>query len=181
MGDQRSLFGGKNAPGHPSRRSKIGNVTEAIVEVHNVICERAGLAALRRVSTPMKVVGRAPKGVDAVFAKATTVDYLGWTMTTTPARPVAVEVKHVELTPAGVRFPFDNLEPQQRIDLSSIHKLGGIAVLLVVCNAKLYPVPWSVVQPLLDARRPSMLVDAFLATDKAYLRAILAGVLSPSP
>jgi len=162
------MTGGRSAPAHQSRRSKIGNASEAIVETCNALCERAGLASLRRVATPMRVVGRAPRGVAAVFAASTTVDYLGWTLAT-PPRIVAVEVKHVERTSAGVRFPFAHLEPQQRIDLASIHARGGVAVILIVCDAKLYPVPWSAVQPLLDQRRPAMLVDAFLAKSPTYL------------
>jgi penicillin-binding protein-related factor A (putative recombinase) len=152
-----------------SRRSTIGNVTESIVEVHNDICERAGICSLRRVPTPMRVTGHARGGVTAVFVKASTVDYLGWTLTA-PSRPILVEAKHVEMTPGGVRIPFSRIEPQQRTDLSAVQRLGGVAVLLVVCRAKLYPVPWAVVQAMIDEKRPSMLCDDYLAKDGFYLR-----------
>ncbi len=52
------------APRHQSHRAKLGTSTEALVELHNDLCERMGVCALRRVPTPMRVIGTTPKGVE---------------------------------------------------------------------------------------------------------------------
>jgi len=153
-----------------SHRAKLGTTTEALVELHNDLCERMGLCALRRVPTPMRVLGPTPKGVEAVYTEASTVDYMGWTFET-PTRPVLVEVKHVEMGPAGVRFAFTHLKPKQRADLASVHAHGGVAVLLVVCNGRLYPVPWPAVA--VELVNASMVVDAYRAKDPVYLKTLL--------
>jgi penicillin-binding protein-related factor A (putative recombinase) len=166
---------GRHAPQHQAKRAAIGNVTEKIIETANLVCERAGLCSLRRVSTPMKVIGSHPKGVIAVFTESTTVDYLGWTKAS-PPRIVAVEVKHADRAPNGrVYFAFSRFEPQQRIDLAAIHKLGGVAVVLCVCDADLYAVPWGDIDALLSAKPPraSMWVDQYRAKDSAYMRGLV--------
>lgn len=109
-------------------------------------CEAHRIAVVRKVGTPMRVVGRGTKagGVEGVYTRRSTVDYLGWTLT---GRVVAIEAKAVQTEPGGpASFPLARIKPHQRYELESVMKCGGVAMVALLFDGVLYAMPWSYVR-----------------------------------
>jgi penicillin-binding protein-related factor A (putative recombinase) len=137
-----------------------GARAEELLDVYHQACELAGIATMRRVGTPLRVVGKPGAGaqVGAAFTKKSTVDYLGWTST---GRVIAIEVKSIQLAADDRQvFPLANLKEHQRQELERVLVAGGIAVVAIFVNGQLYVLPWAEVRLLIAARATVLPVEA---------------------
>jgi penicillin-binding protein-related factor A (putative recombinase) len=123
-------------------RKANGDATEALIERMHSAMLSLGIARMRKIPTPMRIVGGKAPRFTAVFAKPSGVDFVGHTLTS-PSRPVYVEVKRV----SAWRLPFSRIEPQQREELESVTRSNGIAIVLVVVDGRdVCAVPWHAIE-----------------------------------
>lgn len=171
----------RRASAAQSRRSHNGNVGEEIVNALHLRCQLSGVAIVTKVASNLKVVGSLGKGlVKAAMVKKSVVDFLGYSLTS--GRVVAVEAKHVAVTPAA-RTPWapcslsmSRVEDHQRADLDRVLKAGGVAVLLVVHgNLATYAVPWSEAREVKGTLRGDALEKHKVGPREAYLSRWLEG------
>jgi recombination protein U len=117
----------------------LGEAAEALVQRHLDACERAGVARVRKLPTPMRVVGRAKTGMLAIFTERAEPDYAG---VLRGGRAVVCEAKYT----AAPSLPLSRVAPHQRVALERAEALGALALLLVVFQGprgrELYAVPW---------------------------------------
>ncbi len=109
------------------RNAKGGGIGEAVAERLHAECARQGVARMRKMPTPMKVIGRCVRGLIAVYSARSGVDYHG--SLTSNGRAVYVEVKRCTSKKA---FAMSEVEPHQRKELDYAWTTGAVAVLLVV-------------------------------------------------
>jgi len=143
-------------PGPSARvRQQAGDRAEAVADGLHAVCERAGVAVVRRVNSNLRLVrggGGAPR---VVPTKKSTVDCWGLLK---GGRSVAVEVKSC----SDGRLAFDRLPPHQRAELEAVDRLGGLALVLVITGLTACAVPWSAVREAIAAGRKGLGVEDVL-------------------
>lgn len=128
------------------RSAASGGRAEDLLDVYHRACESHRIAIVRKVGTPMRVVGRGAKdgAIEGVYTRRSTVDYLGWTLA---GRVVAIEAKAVQSEPgAPCSFPIARIKQHQRCELESVYRCGGIAMVALFFDGVLYAIPWSYVR-----------------------------------
>lgn len=135
----------------PARRrggARVGNAGEDIADVLHAICERAGVASVRRVSSHVQITSSAGGELRARLRGKSTVDCLGWSST---GRIIAVEVKTVSMSrergaTKPLAFSMREVKPHQKLELDRVHAAGGLAVLLLIFGPRRYALPWDQVR-----------------------------------
>lgn len=111
---------------------------ERLVEYTNHCYRQKGMADVRKVATPVKVL-RISKGRirDGFFEKKSTVDFIG----VSHGRAIAFDAKS---TRERIRFPLANIEPHQMDFLKSWQDQGANAFFLVefVKHQEVYFLPY---------------------------------------
>lgn len=146
--DQRALPGVDRGPSARVRQ-QAGDRAEAVADALHAVCERAGVAAVRRVNSNLRLV-RGPGGTTrTVPTKKSTVDCWGLLR---GGRAVAVEVKSC----SSGRLDLDRLLAHQRAELAAVEQLGGVALVLVVVGGVAHAVPWAAVAAAIVAGARSL-------------------------
>ena len=108
-----------------SKRVKAGSAAESLVDRANAQLARLGIAYVRKLPTPMKIIGKTPRGLLAVHDAKSGVDYIG---NTSQGIAVYAEAKHV----SKWSFPLARLETHQLDELRRAQRDGCLAVLVIV-------------------------------------------------
>jgi recombination protein U len=143
-----------------SARSASGARGEDVVASLNAQCLAAGIARVRKLPTPMRVVGRIDQRGQTrllcVYSAKSGVDFVGVMLA--DGRAVAVEAKRC----TDRRFPLARLEDHQRDELAAVHAAGGVAVVLVIHGPKrhAYALPWMLVARAVERGEKSLTVGA---------------------
>lgn len=162
-------------------RVKVGGSAEEHVDRLNEACARAGLAWVHRVSSHVRITRNLGGGrVEGVLVRKSVVDLMGWSA---DGRPIAADVKHVATErlqsggEAAWRLDLSRIEDHQRAMLRRCHEDGGVAFVLVVHAARVYTVPWPVVEEAIASGAASLKRDEitpYLCDHRApYLTRIL--------
>lgn len=145
-------------------RKKSGDHAERVVEAHLNNLARIGIAFLRKLPTPYRVV-RSLGGAEfkGCFTEASPHDYFGYT---SQGRFVAVEVKRISSPSlknggwSAIRFDLDALPEHQRAALASCCRCEGWAFVVVVAyqglQHRLFAVPWARIAQAIDDERASL-------------------------
>lgn len=145
---QRALPGVDRGPSARVRQ-QAGDRAEAVADALHGVCERAGVALVRRVNSNLRLV-RGPNGqARTVPTKKSTVDCWGLLKN---GRAVAIEVKSC----SSGRLDLDRLPPHQRAELEAVEQLGGLALVLVVVGGVAHAVPWAAVRAAIEAGARSL-------------------------
>jgi len=112
-----------------TRYGNRGMSFEALIDYSNQIYEQIGRALITKRPTPVKILGRSPKGmVQGYLEKPSTVDYDG----VFQGRSINFEAKSTkELN----RFDLKNIHDHQVQHLKKCHEHGGISFILVEFRA----------------------------------------------
>lgn len=166
-------------------RAKVGGSAEEHVDRLNEACARAGLAWVHRVSSHVRITRNLGGGrVEGVLVRKSVVDLMGWSA---DGRAIAADVKHVSAerlqdgTEAAWRLPLDRVEEHQRTMLAACHRAGGVAFVLVVHAARVYTVPWSVVEEAIASGAASLKRDEITPYLCDHRAPYLTRILTPSP
>lgn len=154
----------------PRVRQRAGDRAEAVADQLHALCERAGVALVRRVNSNLRLV-RGGAGPRVVPTRKSTIDCWG---VLRGGRALAIEVKSC----SDGRLSFDRLPPHQRAELERVDQLGGLALVLVVIGATMVcAVPWSSIrEELAQGRKGLGVADVqFYRCDpqRPYLEAFL--------
>lgn len=101
-----------------------GMVSENIIEITCKQYEERGLAVIRKVPTPVKVLINKRGRISGFYEKKSTVDFEG---TIQGGKSVAFDSKETKLK----SLPLDNIQEHQVDYMKKISKLNGIAFLIV--------------------------------------------------
>ena len=101
-----------------------GQSFEKIIELTNKQYFQKGRATIQKIATPVKVIRRGKKIVDAFFEKKSTVDFIG----IYNGRGIAFDAKS---TKVNTRFDLSNVGEHQFNFLKNWQDNGGISFLLV--------------------------------------------------
>lgn len=122
------------------KRVKAGSAAEGILEQSHAAMARLGIAYVRKLPTPMRIVGKSPRGLIAVHDAKSGVDYMGHYH---DGRAIYVEAKHI----SAWSFPMSRLEDHQLAELSRAQLDGCISVLVVAIGSRdLVALPYVVVR-----------------------------------
>jgi penicillin-binding protein-related factor A (putative recombinase) len=133
--------------GEQRARKRSGDETEEFVETLHQECLDRGIAFVRKLPTPFRVVRSLGKGkLLCVPEKKSGADYVGH-MLDGSGRGVFAEVKRC----TDRSFPLSRIEEHQREELDRAHEAGVVALVVIVygptlARADLFPVPWNVVR-----------------------------------
>jgi penicillin-binding protein-related factor A (putative recombinase) len=119
-----------------SESVRSGAGAETTVAALHKECADVGVAWMRKVPTPFRVIRSVRGGVLAVPCEKAGVDYVGHMA---DGRAVYVEVKLV----TGPTFLMSRVKPQQREELTRASSHGALAVLLLICKERPYALPWA--------------------------------------
>lgn len=147
MADQRALPGVDRGPSARVRQ-QAGDRAEAVADALHAVCERAGVAAVRRVNSNLRLV-RGGGATRVVPTKKSTVDCWGLLR---GGRAVAVEVKSC----SSGRLDLDRLPAHQCAELAAVEQLGGLALVLVIVGGVAHAVPWAAVAAAIAAGARSL-------------------------
>lgn len=143
-------------------RSHLGAEAEKFVDDLNKVCFRAGVACIFRVSSHVKITRHLGRGrIEGILTGKSVVDAMGWTFET-PPRPIAMEIKHVDVArlksgaEASWRLPLARIEEHQRTMLRACHRAQGLALVLVIHGGRAYAVPWGEVEAALADQQASL-------------------------
>lgn len=149
MGASMTVLPGVDLGPSQRVRQQAGDRAEAVADALHALCERMGVALVRRVNSNLRLVRGAgstgPRGMPRVVpTKKSTIDCWGLLR---GGRSVAVEVKSC----SDGRLPFDRLPPHQRAELERVDQLGGLALVLVIVGGAAHAVPWPAVRAAIEA------------------------------
>lgn len=121
------------------RAKRNGQVFERMIERSCIRYRTKDIADIKKTPEPMKVLGvlNARRGLfKAVYEKKGQPDFTG---TIQGGRSVMIEVKHS----SAKRIEFERILPQQRKDLESCARLGGLALIVISFNLEsFYCIEW---------------------------------------
>ena len=167
-----------------SARSHAGAEAERYVDRLNDVCNRAGLAFVARVGSHVHITGKSGAGrVTGTLTGKSVVDLMGWAH---DGRAIAAEIKHVATEhlkdggEAAWRLDLSRVEEHQRNMLRRCHKDGGVAFVLVVHAARVYTVPWPVVEEAIASGAASLKRDEIVPYLCDYRTPYLTRILTPS-
>lgn len=129
------------------KRKRSGDETEDFVEELHEKCEERGIAFVRKLPTPIRVIRRVGGGkVLGHFEEKSGVDYVGH-MLDGSGRGVFAEIKRC----TSRSFPLSRIEDHQRAELDRAHDAGAVSVVVIVYGESLerpvlFAVPWPVVR-----------------------------------
>jgi penicillin-binding protein-related factor A (putative recombinase) len=150
---------GRANPAHQQRRAHNGKIGEQVMAELNEVCRIARVADVRKIATPMAIVGNTVrKGRHlflTVFAERAGCDFQG-RMSDGTGRAVYAECKYVE--DECERFPLSKMRPDQVEQLERALRDHCVAVLVVVRGPQrhVFAIAWE------DAREHRTLGDAEL-------------------
>lgn len=125
-------------------RQRAGDRAEAVADRLHALCERAGVALVRRVNSNLRLV-RGGAGPRVVPTKKSTIDCWG---VLRGGRALAIEVKSC----SDGRLSFDRLPAHQRAELERVDQLGGLALVLVIVGSTMAcAVPWAAIRAAIEA------------------------------
>lgn len=127
-------------------RQQAGDRAEAVADQLHALCERAGVALVRRVNSNLRLVRGGSGRPQVVPTKKSTIDCWGLLK---GGRAVAVEVKSC----ADGRLAFDRLPPHQRAELEAVEQLGGLALVLAIVGTVAHAIPWRAIREALEQGR----------------------------
>lgn len=136
-GQQKAFKRGKNR-----RMANKGMRSENLIERINMQYEMKGIAVIRKMPTPVKVLRTSGvKILEAVYEKGYLTDYMG---AINDGTSVVFDMKECEQT----SFSLENVKPHQYNILKAQHKMGAHAFLVVYMKKvdKYYRVPFEVLE-----------------------------------
>lgn len=142
----RTVFAKRKTPAQQKRsdaarkRVHSGERAEQIVAKLNDQCAEAGVAWIRKLPTPWKVIRQTRAGLLVAPVKKSGVDYMGHMR---DGRAVYMEVKYVE----GKYFDPKLIKPWQKDELDRAQASGAVALVVIVWKGSLWErvfvVPWN--------------------------------------
>lgn len=167
-------------------RSHLGAEAEKYVDELCGVCFRAGIAWISRVNSHVKITRYLGRGrIEGILTGKSVVDAMGWTFET-PPRPIAMEIKHIEVerlksgAEASWRLPLARIEEHQRTMLRVCHRAGGLALVLIIHGGRAYAVPWVEVEAALTDQQASLSREDIVPHLCDHRAPFLARFLSPS-